>query len=114
MDRIRIRGGRPLEGTIRIGGAKNAALPLMAAGLLTDERLTLTNVPALADIATMSSLLRTLGIAVEPVGNDGRTLAIGGAIGSSEAPGEDTARGAVLSVLDAVNRVLEKYMPAEP
>ncbi len=86
MDRIRIRGGRPLEGTIRIGGAKNAALPLMAAGLLTDERLTLTNVPALADIATMASLLGTLGIAVEPVGNDGRTLSIGGAITASEAP----------------------------
>ena len=86
MDRIRIRGGRPLEGTIRIGGAKNAALPLMAAGLLTDGRLMLTNVPALADIATMASLLRTLGVAVEPVGNDGRTLSIGGAIGSSEAP----------------------------
>ncbi|MCU0987707.1 MAG: UDP-N-acetylglucosamine 1-carboxyvinyltransferase [Acetobacteraceae bacterium] len=86
MDRIRIRGGRPLEGTIRIGGAKNAALPLMAAGLLTDERLTLTNVPALADIATMASLLRTLGVAVEPVGNDGRTLSIGGTIASSEAP----------------------------
>ncbi len=86
MDRIRIRGGRPLEGTIRIGGAKNAALPLMAAGLLTDERLTLSNVPALADIATMATLLRTLGIAVEPVGNDGRTLSIGGAITSSEAP----------------------------
>ena len=86
MDRIRIQGGRPLEGTIRIGGAKNAALPLMAAGLLTDERLTLTNVPALADIATMAQLLRTLGIAVDPVGNDGRTLAIGGSIGSSEAP----------------------------
>jgi UDP-N-acetylglucosamine 1-carboxyvinyltransferase len=86
MDRIRIQGGRPLDGTIRIGGAKNAALPLMAAGLLTDERLTLTNVPALADIATMAALLRTLGVAVEPVGNDGRTLAIGGAITASEAP----------------------------
>jgi UDP-N-acetylglucosamine 1-carboxyvinyltransferase len=86
MDRIRIQGGRPLDGTIRIGGAKNAALPLMAAGLLTDERLTLTNVPALADIATMAALLRTLGVAVDPVGNDGRTLAIGGAITSSEAP----------------------------
>jgi UDP-N-acetylglucosamine 1-carboxyvinyltransferase len=86
MDRIRIRGGRPLEGTIRIGGAKNAALPLMAAGLLTDERVTLANVPALADIATMASLLRTLGVAVEPVGNDGRVLSIGGAIASSEAP----------------------------
>ncbi len=50
MDRIRIRGGRPLAGEIRIGGAKNAALPLMAAGLLTDEPLTLSNVPRLADI----------------------------------------------------------------
>ena len=86
MDRIRIRGGRPLEGTIRIGGAKNAALPLMAAGLLTDERVTLANVPALVDIATMTSLLRTLGVSVEPVGNDGRVLSIGGAIASSEAP----------------------------
>ena len=45
MDKIRIRGGRPLSGEIVIGGAKNAGLPLMAAGLLTDERLTLTNVP---------------------------------------------------------------------
>ena len=42
MDRIRIRGGRPLSGTIRIGGAKNAALALMPAALLTDETLTLT------------------------------------------------------------------------
>lgn len=86
MDRIRIRGGRPLEGRIRISGAKNAALPLLAAGLLTNERLVLSNVPALADIATMASLLRTLGVAVEPVGNDGRTLSIGGRITSSEAP----------------------------
>jgi UDP-N-acetylglucosamine 1-carboxyvinyltransferase len=86
VDRIRIRGGRPLEGRIRISGAKNAALPLLAAGLLTNERLVLSNVPALADIATMASLLRTLGVAVEPVGNDGRTLSIGGRITSSEAP----------------------------
>ncbi len=86
MDRIRIRGGRPLEGRIRISGAKNAALPLLAAGLLTNERLVLSNVPALADIATMASLLRTLGVAVEPVSNDGRTLSIGGRITSSEAP----------------------------
>ena len=65
MDRIRIRGGRPLKGEIAIGGAKNAALPLMAAGLLTDEPLTLTNVPRLADIATMAALLAQHGIAVE-------------------------------------------------
>ncbi|MBV8614089.1 MAG: UDP-N-acetylglucosamine 1-carboxyvinyltransferase, partial [Acetobacteraceae bacterium] len=48
MDRIRIRGGRPLAGEIAIGGAKNAALPLMAAGLLTEDRLVLENVPRLA------------------------------------------------------------------
>jgi UDP-N-acetylglucosamine 1-carboxyvinyltransferase len=86
MDRIRIRGGRPLSGTIPIGGAKNAALPLMAAGLLTDERLTLTNVPRLADIDTMSLLLAQHGVAVDRVDNDGRTLSIGGAITSTEAP----------------------------
>src|SRR6478609_2581115 len=86
MDRIRIRGGRPLAGEIVIGGAKNAALPLMAAGLLTDQRLVLTNVPQLADIQTMGLLLEQHGIAVEPVGNDGRTLSLGGAITSTEAP----------------------------
>ncbi|MEJ0016820.1 MAG: UDP-N-acetylglucosamine 1-carboxyvinyltransferase [Acetobacteraceae bacterium] len=86
MDRIRIRGGRPLSGEIVIGGAKNAALPLMAAGLLTDERLVLSNVPRLADIQTMTLLLVQHGIAVDPVGNDGRTLSLGGAITSTEAP----------------------------
>jgi len=64
MDRIRIRGGAPLEGLIVIGGAKNAALPLMAASLLTAETLTLDNVPALADIATMSNLLVQHGVAI--------------------------------------------------
>ena len=67
------------SGEIAIGGAKNAALPLMAAGLLTDQRVVLTNVPRLDDIATMSLLLAQHGIAVEPIGNDGRTLSLGGA-----------------------------------
>ncbi|HYZ63081.1 MAG TPA: UDP-N-acetylglucosamine 1-carboxyvinyltransferase [Acetobacteraceae bacterium] len=84
MDRIRIRGGRPLEGSIPIGGAKNAALPLMAAGMLTDERLVLTNVPKLADITTMSQLITQHGCCLEP-GPD-RSLAIGGAISNTEAP----------------------------
>lgn len=86
MDRIHIRGGRPLSGDIAIGGAKNAALPLMAAALLTDDRLVLSNVPRLADIQTMTALLVQHGIAVEPVGNDGRTLSLGGTITSTEAP----------------------------
>jgi UDP-N-acetylglucosamine 1-carboxyvinyltransferase len=89
LDRIAIRGGNRLNGTIPIGGAKNAALPLMAAGLLTDDRLTLTNVPALADIATMAALLAQHGISVDrSAGNAGRgdVLHLGGAITSTTAP----------------------------
>ena len=85
MDRILIRGGRPLSGAIAIGGAKNAALPLMAAGLLTEERLTLENVPRLEDIRTMASLLAQHGIAVE-WGPEKKTLGLGGRITSTEAP----------------------------
>jgi UDP-N-acetylglucosamine 1-carboxyvinyltransferase len=86
MDSIRIVGGRPLHGEIPIGGAKNAALPLMAAGLLTEERLVLTRVPRLADIETMAQLLAQHGIAVERTGNDGRSLSLGGPITNTEAP----------------------------
>ena len=62
MDQIVIRGGKPLKGEIRISGAKNAALPLMAASLLTEETLALSNVPHLADIATMARLLAQHGV----------------------------------------------------
>ena len=64
MDKIRIIGGKPLSGSIPISGAKNAALPLMAAGLLTDEVLTLTNIPYLADVVTMAKLLTQHGVAL--------------------------------------------------
>ncbi|MDE7540648.1 UDP-N-acetylglucosamine 1-carboxyvinyltransferase [Gluconobacter sphaericus] len=84
MDRFIIRGGRRLTGEIEIGGAKNSGLKLMVAGLLTSERLVLSNVPGIADIQTMRDLLLGLGIAVEDVGP--RTLSIGGKIGSVEAP----------------------------
>ncbi len=66
MDRIRIKGGRPLNGEIRISGAKNAALPLMAAALLSEQDLVLRNVPALVDIKTMGKLLQGLGVTIEP------------------------------------------------
>ena len=62
MDRIRITGGRKLEGTIPISGAKNAALPLMIASLLTPERLTLKNVPNLADVNLLARILRNHGV----------------------------------------------------
>ena len=63
--RIRIEGGVPLVGSVPIGGAKNAALPALAATLLTSEECVLDNVPDLADIATMTTLLRRLGATVE-------------------------------------------------
>jgi UDP-N-acetylglucosamine 1-carboxyvinyltransferase len=62
MDRIRIVGGKPLAGTIPISGAKNAALPLLIASLLTDERLTLKNVPNLADVNLLARILRNHGV----------------------------------------------------
>ncbi|MGE0734524.1 MAG: UDP-N-acetylglucosamine 1-carboxyvinyltransferase [Alphaproteobacteria bacterium] len=65
MDRIRIVGRRPLKGEITISGAKNAALPLMAAAILTDQPLTLTNMPLLADIKMQERLLAQHGVAVE-------------------------------------------------
>jgi UDP-N-acetylglucosamine 1-carboxyvinyltransferase len=72
MDKILIRGGLPLAGTIPIAGAKNAALPLMAASLLTDEPLILGNLPNLADVVTMANLLTQHGVAIGPGdGSDG-------------------------------------------
>jgi len=62
MDRIRIVGGNPLNGTIPISGAKNAALPLMIASLLSPETLTLKNVPNLADVNMLSRILRNHGV----------------------------------------------------
>ena len=57
-----ITGGQKLEGQVRVGGSKNAALPIIAAALLTDEPVTLTNVPDIADIATMEHILHFLGV----------------------------------------------------
>jgi UDP-N-acetylglucosamine 1-carboxyvinyltransferase len=65
MDRIRIRGGHRLSGEIPISGAKNAALKLMAASLLTAEPLTLANVPRLADVRAMAELLMSFGVGIQ-------------------------------------------------
>ncbi len=62
MDRIRIRGGKPLHGRIPISGAKNATLPLMIASLLTDETLILENVPRLADVVQLQRILGNHGV----------------------------------------------------
>jgi UDP-N-acetylglucosamine 1-carboxyvinyltransferase len=69
MDKLVIQGGQPLKGEVRISGAKNAALPILCAALLTREPLTLTNVPDLNDIQTMLRLLVQMGVKVEQSGD---------------------------------------------
>jgi UDP-N-acetylglucosamine 1-carboxyvinyltransferase len=71
VDKLRIRGGRRLEGEVPISGAKNAALPIMCAALLSEQPLRLSNVPYLMDVRTMAKLLRQMGVTADtPV--DGR------------------------------------------
>src|SRR5688572_7508827 len=65
MDRLKISGRRPLRGEVRISGAKNAALPIMCATLLSDKPLRLSNVPQLMDISTMQKLLAQMGVGVD-------------------------------------------------
>ena len=65
MDKLVIRGGSPLLGTVRISGAKNAALPCMAAALLTEDEVTLENIPQVRDIETTRKLLAAMGAEVE-------------------------------------------------
>ncbi len=78
MDKIKIIGGNKLAGRVKISGAKNAALPLMTACLLAKEPLTLTNVPHLADVTTMATLLASLGV---KIGIDGRSTQNQGHLG---------------------------------
>ncbi|MFZ4286937.1 UDP-N-acetylglucosamine 1-carboxyvinyltransferase [Variovorax sp. HJSM1_2] len=102
MDKLLIRGGRPLTGTIRISGAKNAALPELCATLLTAEPVTLTNVPRLQDVATMLTLIRNMGVQVEQGGADnvGTVTVNAGGLSSPEAPYElvKTMRASVLAL----------------
>ncbi|MBF9043699.1 UDP-N-acetylglucosamine 1-carboxyvinyltransferase [Rhodobacterales bacterium HKCCE4037] len=78
MDRIVVKGSGPLSGQIPIAGAKNTCLKLMCASLLSDEPLTLTNVPRLSDVATLSDLLESLGVQIGRL-DEGRTLALSAA-----------------------------------
>ena len=96
MDRIRIVGGRPLNGTIPISGAKNATLPLMIASLLTDETLVLDNVPRLADVGLLQRIL----------GNHGVDVTIGG-----KRPGDTEHQGQTLRISAA--RIVDTTAPYE-
>jgi len=69
VDKIVISGGRPLYGDVRISGAKNAALPVLTAALLTEETCTFSNIPDLVDIKTACKLLRNMGVKIEGAGS---------------------------------------------
>jgi len=105
MDRIRIIGGTPLRGAITIGGAKNAALTLMPACLLTDETLSLSNLPHLVDITTMANLLAQHGVgmllngASADGGHTGRVLDLTAATISNTTAPYDLVRKMRASVL---------------
>jgi len=96
MDRIRIVGGRPLHGTIPISGAKNATLPLMIAGLLSEDTLILDNVPRLADVGLLQRIL----------GNHGVDVMVGG-----KRPGETADHGQTLHISAA--RIVDTTAPYE-
>lgn len=85
MDAFLLSGPTRLSGSVRIGGAKNAALPALAASLLTSEELKLSDVPAVADIGTMETLLRGMGVRIEHTAPGCMTLSAN-AISSTEAP----------------------------
>ena len=96
MQRLAIQGGNRLNGEVRISGAKNAALPILCAGLLTGDSLQLGNVPDLNDVATMRKLLQQLGMAIEVDG--GQVVMSAAHIDKLEAPYDmvKTMRAAIL------------------
>ncbi|MGN1150304.1 MAG: UDP-N-acetylglucosamine 1-carboxyvinyltransferase [Sutterella sp.] len=104
MQQLKICGGRRLVGEIRASGAKNAALPILAASLLTADDLVLHNVPDLADVRTMLKLLSGMGVRVERNGTDVTLNA--GAVTSTVAPYElvKTMRASVLTLCPLVAR----------
>jgi len=97
MDKLAIVGGKPLDGEVRISGAKNAALPILAATLLADGEVTLRNVPKLNDIATTLKLLKRMGVAAEHR-DDGSVTVDSGGIKETIAPYElvKTMRASIL------------------
>ena len=104
MDKLRIKGGQSLAGTVDISGAKNAALPELCAALLSNEPVILTNVPRLQDVSTMLKLIRNMGVSAEQGAagqrDSGTVLIDAGALNKPEAPYElvKTMRASVLAL----------------
>ena len=107
MDKFRIRGGKPLHGTVKIGGAKNSALPLMAAALLTPEPVMLQNVPKVRDIVTMGKLLAFMSAKVSTPALPSSTYTIESpSLNEAIAPYElvKTMRASILTLGPAIAR----------
>ena len=101
MDKLLIKGGNPLTGSVKISGAKNAALPELCAALLTADTVTLQNVPGLQDVATMLKLIRNMGVTAERDAAVSSSVTLNaGALTSPEAPYElvKTMRASVLAL----------------
>ncbi len=105
MDKIRITGGKPLVGRVEISGAKNAALPAMAASLLTGDTIQLENIPYVRDILTTRTLLQEMGVEAE-VRQDGTATLKAAELHSHEAPYElvKTMRASILVLGPLVGR----------
>jgi UDP-N-acetylglucosamine 1-carboxyvinyltransferase len=108
MDKIRIIGGNPLTGSIPIGGAKNAALPLMAACLLTADTLSLSNLPRLADVSTMARLLADFGVEIASAGDAERVLNLTAGSANGTTAAYDLVRKMRASVL-VLGPLLARY-----
>ncbi|WP_350295948.1 UDP-N-acetylglucosamine 1-carboxyvinyltransferase [Limnohabitans sp. Rim8] len=99
MDKLKIRGGRQLQGELTISGAKNATLPELCAALLTEQSVTLRNVPRLQDVSTMLKLIRNMGVACEHE-QDGSVRVMAATLNNPVAPYElvKTMRASVLAL----------------
>jgi UDP-N-acetylglucosamine 1-carboxyvinyltransferase len=104
LDKIVVRGGKPLQGDVTISGAKNAALPVLTAALLTEETCTFSNIPDLVDIKTTYKLLRNMGVEIE---GDGTVQISAEKITDSVAPYElvKTMRASILVLGPLVARM---------
>ncbi|HXA42262.1 MAG TPA: UDP-N-acetylglucosamine 1-carboxyvinyltransferase [Candidatus Solibacter sp.] len=109
---LQVQGGERLNGTVRIGGSKNAALPILAASLLTSEECRLDNLPGLADVATAAEILAELGVAVDRDADSGIRLTASGTIGG-EVPSElaKQMRASILLLGPLLARTGEAVVP---
>ena len=105
MQKLKIRGGKPLRGSVRISGAKNAALPILCAAILSREPLTLNNVPQLNDIGTMLKLLEQMGISTR---REGETVVLDAANLTNPAAPYDLVKTMRASIL-ALGPLLARF-----